>query len=276
MNLSKIVRHGLPIITLVIGFLFLVAACEAEPTPTVAPTSTPTVAPTPTPTVAPTPTPTVAPTPTPELALSLSDLLPTVGEKLTEISTARFQMIDELESGSKFFGMTLKTVEGEVKSPDSFRMVVDVETPNFGFVEIEMLGVGEQAFMKFSEDAPWARLPLDQVPFNFGGLGITLSELLPIMKNATIAGRESVGGTQTIRIDGDVASEEMANLITSADPGHAIVLTFWIDEIDYTLRQFRIAGKLFDDDGPETKRLINIMDINVPVDIQLPEIDSES
>lgn len=250
-------------------------ACEAEPTPTVLPTPTPTVAPIPTPTVAPTPTPTVAPTPTPESDLSLSDLLPKAGEKLAEISTAKFQMIDELESGSKFFGMTLKTVDGEVKSPDSFRMLVGVETPNFGFVEIEMLAVGERAFMKFSKDAPWARLPLDQVPFNFGGLGVTLSELLPAMKNPTIAGQEPVGDAQTIRIDGDVVSEEMANLITSTDPGHAIMLSFWIDEVDYTLRQFRIAGKLFDDDGPETKRLISIMDINVPVDIQLPEIDSE-
>ena len=276
MNLSKIAGHGLSITALVMGFLFLVAACEAEPTPTAAPTPTPTVAPTHTPTVAPTPTPTVTPSPTPEPELPLDDLLSRAGEKLAEISTAKFQMIDELESGSKFFGMTLKSVEGEVKSPDSFRMLVAVETSNFGFVEIEMLAVGDRAFMKFSKDAPWARLPLEQVPFNFGGLGITLSELLPAMKNTIIAGRESVGGVQTISIGGDVVSEEMANLITSTDPGHAITLTFWVDEVDYTLRQFRIAGKLFDDDGPETKRLISIMNINVPVDIQLPEIDSES
>ena len=276
MNLSKIAGHWLSITALVMGFLFLVAACEAEPTPTVAPTLTPTAAPTPTPTAAPTPTPTVTPSPTPRLELSLNDLLSKAGGELAEISTARFQMIDELESGSKFFGMTLKSVEGEVKSPDSFRMLVNVETPNFGFVEIEMLAVGDQAFMKFSEDAPWARLPLEQVPFNFGGLGVTLSELLPVMKNPTIGGRESVEGTQTIRLSGDVVSEEMANLITSTDPGHAITLTFWVDEDDYTLRQFRIAGKLFDDDGPETKRLVSIMNINVPVDIQLPETDSES
>ena len=237
MNLSKIAGHGLSITALVMGFLFLVAACEAEPTPNVAPTSTPTAAPTPTPTVPPTPTPTLVPTPTPEPELALDDLLSRAGGKLSEISTAKFQMIDELESGSKFFGTTLKSVEGKIKSPNSFRMVVDVETPGFGFVEIEMLAVGDQALMKFSKDGPWLPLPLDQVPFNFGGLGVTLSELLPVMKNVAIGGRESAGGTQTIRIDGDVASEEMANLITSADSGHAITLTFWIDEVDYSLRQ---------------------------------------
>ena len=36
---------------------------------------------------------------------------------------------------------------------------MDVVAPGFGFVEIEMLAVGDQAYMKFSKDAPWAPLP---------------------------------------------------------------------------------------------------------------------
>ena len=62
------------------------------------------------------------------------------GEKLAAISTAKFQMVDEMETGAKFFGATLKTVEGEVKSPDGARMLVDVEVPAMGFVEIEISG----------------------------------------------------------------------------------------------------------------------------------------
>ena len=106
---------------LVMGLILLAGACGSEPPPTVAPTSAPTAAPT--------------PTPTPEL--TLDSVLSSAGQGLAEMSTAKFQMIDELESGSQFFGMTLKNVEGEIKSPDSFRMLVNVETPNFGFVAIE-------------------------------------------------------------------------------------------------------------------------------------------
>ncbi len=69
------------------------------------------------------------------------------------MSTAKFHMIDEMESGAKFFGTTLKTVDGEVKSPDSVRMLVDVEAPGLGFVEIEILAVWDLAYMKFSKDA---------------------------------------------------------------------------------------------------------------------------
>ena len=273
MDLSKILSRKLSITGLVMGLLFVTAACGADPTPTVAPTPTPTVVPTATPAVVPTPTPTIAPTSNPDT--SLNDLLSSAGAKLAAISTVKFQMIDELESGAKFFGMTLKNVEGEVRSPDRFRMVVAVETPNFGFVEIEMLAVGDQAFMKFSEDAPWAPMPLDQVPFNFGGIGVALSELLLSLEDPSIAGRESIGDAGTVRVDGNIVSQDLSGLITSVDPGHAVTLTFWIDETEHTMRQLRIDGKIYNDDEPGTKRLVSIMDVNVPVDIQLPDIDSK-
>ena len=68
-------------------------------------------------------------------------------------------------------------MEAEVQPPNSFRMVADVVAPGLGFVEIEMIAVGDQAYMKLSKDAPWAPLPLDQVPFNFAGLGTTFARL---------------------------------------------------------------------------------------------------
>jgi len=243
-SIRTVVGRGISITVLAFGFLFLAAACESEPTPT------------------------------PEL--SVDDVLSGASEQLVALSTAKFQVIDEMESGAKFFEMTLKSVEGEVKTPDSFRMVVELVNPGLGFVEVGMLAVGEQAYMQFSADAPWLPLPLDQIPFNFGGIGVTLSEILPIIENAAITGRESVGGGQAIRVDGDVVSEDMSDLITDVDPGHAVTLSVWVDEVSYDLRQLRIDGRLYDEDAPETTRLVTISEINAPVDIQLPETASGS
>ncbi len=242
MDVFRIVIRISSITTLVMGLSLLATACEAEPTP--------------------------------EPEMSVDDLLSSVAEELAAMSSAKFQMIDELESGTKFLDTTLKRVEGEVTDPASVRMLVDVVHPALGFVELEILAVDDLAYMKFSEGAPWTPLPLDQVPFNFGGLGVTLSELAPMVRDAAITGRESVSGAQTIRVDGSLVSEELSNLLTSADSGHAITLTLWIDEVDHTLRQLRIAGQIWDDDAPETTRLLIIRGINVPVDIQLPDIAS--
>ena len=247
MRLFRTLRRGLSITVLAVVFLFSVAACGGEATPTPAPD------------------------------VELGDLLSTAGEKMAAMSTAKFNMVDEEETGAKFFGTIFKSMETEVEAPDSFRMVVDVEAPGFGFVEIEMLAVGDQAYIKLSKDAPWNPLPLDQVPFNFAGLGLTLRDLLITIKDdAIVTGRESVQDTQSIRVEADLASDELLSLITTADPGHEVALTLWIGETEHALQQIRIEGQVYNDDDPETVRLLTIVGIDVPVDIQLPDLGSGS
>ena len=246
MNLPKTIRRGLSIIALVVAFPVVAAACggESEPTPTPAPV--------------------------------LSDVLTSAGERMAAMTSAKFRMVDEKESGAKFFETTFKSMEAEVKTPDSFRMLVDVVSPAFGFIEIEMMAVGEQAFMKFSKDAPWAPLPVEGVPFNFRGLGGTFRDIIHMIRDGdgAITGSESVQGAQTIRAEGTVLSERLSNLITDVDSGHTLTLTLWIDEAEYSLRQLRIAGQLYDDDGPETTRLVTIDAMDVPVEIKLPDLGS--
>lgn len=247
MNVVKTAVRIPSLVALGMAFLLLVTACGSEPAPT---------------------------TTEPEPELSLEEVLARTGENLASFSTATFQMIDESETGAKFFGATLKNVDGEVESPDSARIVVEVESPAMGFAEIQIVAVGDVAFMKFSADAPWNPLPLDQVPFNFVGLGVTLSNLLPLVQDAAMTGTESTGSGPAIRVDGTLMSEDLSTLITSADTGHPIDLTLWIGEADQVLRQIRIDGKIFDDDGEGTSRLIILSDYDTPVDIQLPDTSS--
>ena len=215
-----------------------------------------------------------APAPTPTPALTVDDLLSTAGEKLAAMSTAKFKMVDETESGAKFFETTFKSMEADVKVPDSFRMLVDADAPIFGYVQIEMLAVGDQAYIKLSKDLRWGSLPLESVPFNFAGLGTTLRDLLTTMKDGAIVGTEPVSGDRAIRVEGNIASEDLSTLITSADAGHTLALTLWIDEVERALRQIRIAGQVYDDDAPDTSRLLTIEDIDVPVEIEAPDLSS--
>ena len=247
MHLPGIARRRTIIAVLAAGAAVLAAACGSEPA--------------------------AAPTPTPEPELSLEALLESGGEKLAAITTAKFSMVDEAESGKQFYGNDLKRVSGDIRSPDGVQLVIDAEHPAFGFIQMEIVAVEEQAYMKFSKDAPWLPIPLEEVPFNFGGIGVTLSDVLAVMEDAAIVGPESVGDFQTIRVDGNVMSEDMSGLISDVNSGHAITLSYWFDEADYTLRQLRIDGQLYDEDAPETSRLVNV-DMNVPVDIQLPDTTS--
>lgn len=239
MDAFKIIRRGLAITTLMPGLLFLVGGCGGPPA-------------------------------TAEPELSLDEILERTSEHLLAFQTARFQMIDEMESGRKFFRQTLKKVDGEVQTPDRTDLKVDVESSALGFVQISIIAVGDSAMMRVASGAPWTPLPLEQVPFNFKALGVTLSDLLPKIQNPEIVGRETVNDVEAIRIEGDIVSEDLENLITSADAGHPIDLTVWIGAEDHSVRQIRIVGNVFNDDEPGTSRLIMLSEYDEPLDIQLP------
>ena len=246
--MSNTLQRGLAVAVSMVAFLLLFSACgeQAEP---------------------PTPSP---PTPTPVL----SDLFTSAGEIVAAMSSGKVRMVDETESGAPFFTMTLKSMEAEIKTPDRFRMIVNAESAAFGFSELEMLAVGDEAVMKFAKDAPWVPLPIDLVPFNFAGLGPTLRDVLLVIRDGdgVITGSETVTGAQTTRVEGTILSEQLSDLITSVNPGHTVTLTFWIDNDSHLLRQMRISGQIFDDDGPETTRLLTILGIDIPVEIELPEV----
>ena len=275
MTFNWMPRFGLPIALSAAVFVLLIVACGSDSASTEAPeavaTSVPSSAKTPGSTPTPDATPTHLPTPTLTAEEQLSDLLSRVEWKLGAMSTATFDLVDVHESGAPFFRTTFRSLTGIVKSPHSFWMQVNVVAPGFGLLKIEMTAVGEEAYMKFSEDAPWTPLPLEQVPFNFGEIGLQLSRMVPALTGVSLLGPEPVEDTQIIGFEGHTSSDVLSGLITGVDPGHTITLTFWVDEAEHTLRKFSIAGKLFNEDGPETVRLLDVTGVNVPVDIRLPE-----
>ena len=201
--------------------------------------------------------------------MAVDDVLAAVGENVAAWSTAKFSLVDETESGAPFFGTTFQRMDAQVQTPNDFQMLVDVVAPAFGFVKVEVIKVGDEAVMKLFEGAPWSPMAPDEVPFNFGGLGTILAALPEAMVEAAVGGRETLQGVSTVRLEGEVPSETLAPLITSADSGHTVGLTLWIDD-DFGLRQVRIAGRLYDEDAPETIRLLTINEVNIPVDIELP------
>jgi hypothetical protein len=245
---------------------------EPAPTPTASPTPQPTPTPEPTPTPTPEPTPAATADPATAAAAEAEQLLAAVAQNLSTMSTATFSMVDETESGAPFFGATLKRMEAVVKAPDSLRMNVDVVAPGFGFVKVEIVQVGDQAFIKLTEEAPWLQLPQDQVPFDFAGMAKLFGSLPGEVEDLTVTGQETIQGAPAIVLEGVVQSEALSDLITTEEPGHPVNLTLWIDPEQAVLRQVRLEGQILTLDDPETSRLITIEDINVPVDIELPDL----
>ena len=171
-------------------------------------------------------------------------------------------------------GGTFESMEVEVEAPSSFTAKAEVEAPAFGTLQVSMVAVENQAYIRFSESAPWISTTLDQLPFNFGQVGTNLSDLLPKVREPEISGQETVLGVQTTRVVGTIFSEDLRALLNTLDSGHFIELTLWIDEAELALVQIRFNGQIYDADMPGARRLLIIEAINAPIEIQLPEIPS--
>ena len=204
----------------------------------------------------------------------MSELLAGVGEKLASMSTARLKFVDVEESGAEFFGFTFKSMAVEIEAPSTSRMVVEVDAPLFGTTQIEIVAVEDQAYVKLPPGATWTTFSVGQLPFNLGGLGGALAELLPLVQSAAvIAGQETVMGTETIRVETRVASDDLSAIVPTVELGYEVGLILWIDTAELQLRQVRIDGQLFKDDAPETQRLLTFEAINIAVDIQIPDVE---
>ena len=216
----------------------------------------------------------VEPTPTPEPELAYEDILEETDAHLLSFQTARFRLIDEMESGAPFFGQTLQSVDGQVVTPDRAQITASVESI-LGFLEIGIITIGDDAFMQLTSGAAWRPLPPDQLPFNLSNVGRTLSDMLPKIQGGEVIGREIANDAESIKIEGDIVSDDLTGLIPAADPGHPIDLTVWVSAADRSLQQIRIVGAVFDEDAPGTSRLIILSDYDLPVEIDAPPIATE-
>ena len=218
--------------------------------------------------------PASAATSEPTSGSAVSELLAGVGEKLTSMSTARLKFVDVEESGAEFFGFTFKSMAVEIEAPSTSRMVVEVDAPFIGTTEIEIVAVEDQAYVKLPPGASWTTIPVGQLPFNLGGLGGALAEMLPAAQSAAvIVGQETVMGIETVRVETRVASDDLWAIVPTVELGYEVGLTLWIDSTELELRQMRIDGQLFGDDAPGTQRLLTFEAIDVAVDIQIPDVE---
>ena len=205
---------------------------------------------------------------------AVSELLAGLGENLASMLTARLKFVDLEESGAKFFGFTFKSMAVEIEAPSTSRMVVEVDAPFIGTTEIEIVVVEDQAYVKLPPGASWTTIPVGQLPFNLGGLGGALAEMIPSAQSAAvIVGTETVMGVETVRVETRVASDDLSAIVPAVELGYDVGLTLWVDIAELQLRQIRIDGQLFGDDDPGTQRLLTFEAVNVAVDIQIPDVE---
>ena len=217
---------------------------------------------------APTGTPLSEPTATP----SPRQVIEVSGARMTALKTARFALEQQGQSAALFFGVELNLLKGEVSMPDRFKLRVEA-TSTFirSFIEINIIGVGDRAFLTNPITGEWNEIPTDDLPFNFANLGHTLRDIIRSIQDPRFVGTEELDGVQSWRVKGMVSSEDLISLASGADPGYPVTLEGWIGQPEGLLRKVKIEGRIFAEDDPDVVRVLTLHGFDEPVEISLPE-----
>ena len=157
-----------------------------------------------------TPTATSEPTPTP----SPLQVIRNSSARMIALDTASFTLEHEDGGSSELLpGLELFVARGEVDMPDRFK--IKAETMSLfprSFFEINIVVVGDQAFITDPVTERRIPAPIETLSFNFADLGRTLSDIILSMGNPTAAGTEKVDGVPSWRIEGTLPSESLRKL----------------------------------------------------------------
>jgi len=191
--------------------------------------------------------------------------------QLLALESASFTL-DHLEGSTILVpGVLMTKVSGEVSIPGRFSVTVEAESefPK-SYIEISIITIDDTAYMTDILSGRWNQISADSLPFNLSGLGQTLADIVEAVQVPAVIGEERLGDLDTLHIKGQIASEDLSELVPGAGQGFTVQLELWLDQSQGLLQQVHIIGRVVPTDKTNTLRQLTLEDINQPVVIEPP------
>ncbi|MBC8280646.1 MAG: LppX_LprAFG lipoprotein [Chloroflexi bacterium] len=191
--------------------------------------------------------------------------------QLLALESASFSL-DHLKGSTVLVpGVLMTKVAGEVSIPDRFSVTVEAESkfPK-SYIEISIITIEDTAYMTDILSGRWNQISPDSLPFNLSGLGQTLADIVDAVQNPQVLGQERLRGVDTLHIKGQIASEDLSELVPGAGQDFPVGLELWLDRSQGLLQQVLIVGRVVPSDDEDTVRELTLNDINQPVVIEPP------
>ena len=221
------------------------------------------------PTDTPAPTPTLTPTPTPPP--DPRALLARAAEQLTSDPYLEFVLEHPAGSTPLATGLNLAGAVGVATLPDRFRLALDMEASGT-VLKLDVIVVGEEAFMTNLFSGAWEPVLKEQIPFRFDFVTESIGGLLNGIEDAVLVGEADLDGAAAHHIKGNGPTGVLGKLIPGALPDSTTPVELWIDKADGRLRQVQLTGPLVTGDLPDTVRAVRLTALDEAPEIEAPEV----
>lgn len=199
--------------------------------------------------------------------LTVSEIIARASEKLEALSSFHFALEQEGGGTPIAMGLEMTAASGDIARPGRLKANVFA-----GFLEVEIITVGEVIFMTNPLSGEWEPLPNEFNAVKLFDPDSGIKAIIEKISNAIKLGEEKVAGTLCYHIKGTLDSGDLSAITSGAAiEGISIDTEVWIGKDDFLLRQIKLEGQITRDENPGIVRTLIISNFDQPVTIELPE-----
>ena len=189
-------------------------------------------------------------------------------ERANAVESFHFKLDHEGGLSPIPLGLKLKTAEGDIAVPD--RLKAKIEAQNGAVVNVDIIGIGDKAWMTNPFSRQWQELPSGVTIRNIFDPAAGIRAVTATLKSVSVAPGEEVAGVVTYRIEGDVDSAVLEAAAPIAEPGLTVHVVAWVDREDFTIRRIRLEGPFSPDEPAGIVRILELSRFDEPVQIEPP------
>jgi hypothetical protein len=175
--------------------------------------------------------------------------------------------------GATVQGLELVSAAGRVKRPSDSDTTGKVKAIG-ALLQPELITTGGKTYLREAQFLPFHELTADEAA-GYPSAGRLLDPgkgvyaVLPLGKNATAAGSETVDGHLCDKVTGTYTAADLGDALAPIKLTDDVHATLWIDHDGNLLRRARVTGHLF---SPSTDSFVDVRlhDFNTAVSISAP------
>ena len=199
--------------------------------------------------------------------LSAEDIISMASERLETLNSFHFDLDQNGEGTRIAKGLEMTASYGDVSRPQ--RMWIKVFA---GFVNVEIITVGDSTYMTNPLNGDWEPLPTSFSAVRFFDPDIGLTAIVSGITDATKIKKEEKDGVLCYRIRGMLDSSKLSAISCGyAIEGVSIDTDIWIGRDDFLIREVRLDGQVTEYEKEGIVRTLSISNHDEPVSIELPE-----
>lgn len=251
--MTPISRAALPILTLFVFALVVIAGCSESPS---SPAET---------TVVPPPTSIPVPTPTP---INVEDLLRRSGEAMSQLNTFHFRL-EHNDEGSTPFSDTLDVTEaeGDVVSPDRISISFSGRFGGRFAMRASLITIGDDSYMTNPLTGNWEEVAAEVSPLGFFDPQEGIGAMMTGLRNPTLSSKDG----SEFRVEGDLDVQALRPLLGTVIQDGIVRVEVTLDSDTLYLKKAVIEGRATAEDPDGVIRTITLSQHNESISITAPD-----